>query len=271
MASSVAAMPHESAASWKDPAPASRGFFNILVPTPQPAPSFSATGDASAASAPTPRRRRRQILDRWAAAASAVTAAPAPRRAREAELSKLASATRPVAARAAVFREPSPAPSDASSSCAAPELPPSGPRASSLIQRWREIEAVGPATPRDAPASDSEPGCRVGSIVKRLSGPSSLPEDDLLDDAAGPPPSPRCATVNGLRPPHLLVRTVRGRRAVEELVANMAHRRSRELAALADRLVVSRFAHKGRIQVKNISLPLVVALRIFGSSYWCQS
>ncbi|KAK3125070.1 hypothetical protein QOZ80_7BG0599600 [Eleusine coracana subsp. coracana] len=276
MASSVAAMPHESA-SWRDPSrptPSARGFFNILVPTPnQQQPSFTsssadASSTASATSAPTPRGRRRQILDRWAAAAAAAVtaapAAPAPRRARDAELSALVSATRPIAARAAVFREPSPAPSDASS-CAAPELPPAGPRASSLIQRWREIEAVGPATPRDAPsASDSEgggsPRGRVGCIVKKLSGTSSLPEDELLDDAAGlslsqsAPPSPAPVrggggiVISGPRPPQLVVRTVRGRRAMEELVAAMAHRRRREVAALAERHVVSRFGHKGRIQ-----------------------
>ncbi|XP_062187439.1 uncharacterized protein LOC133890850 [Phragmites australis] len=269
MASSVAAMPHESA-PWRDPSrpTPTRGFFNILIPPPQPSSS-------SAASEPTPRRRR-QILERWAAAAAAVTAsaasAPADqrRRAREAELSALASATRPVAARAAVFREPSPAPSDTSST-AAPELPPAGPRASSLIQHWREIEAVGPATPRTcggdpAAASDSDGGSprgRVGCIVKKLSGASSLPEGEL-DDAAkaelplsqSAPPSPapmsdaaqHSGAINGPRPPQLVVRTVRGRRAMEELVAKMAHRRKREVAALAERHVVSRFAHRGRIQ-----------------------
>ncbi|GJN32370.1 hypothetical protein PR202_gb20875 [Eleusine coracana subsp. coracana] len=36
---------------------------------------------------------------------------------------------------------------------------------------------------------------------------------------------------------------------MEELVAAMAHRRRREVAALAERHVVSRFGHKGRIQV----------------------
>ncbi|KAJ1290973.1 hypothetical protein BS78_02G283300 [Paspalum vaginatum] len=264
-----------------------RGFFNILIPPPQPASSFApsassstshspsnaSTSAAAAASEPTPRRRR-QILERWAAAAAAVTAtaAPAPadqrRRARDAELTALASATRPVAARAAVFREPSPAPSDASSavaSSAPSELPPAGPRASSLIQRWREIEAVGPATPRDpgASASDSDAGSprgRVGCIVKKLSGASSLPEEELDDVAKSgivlsqsAPPSPARARdasqhPDRARPPHLVVRTVRGRRAMEELVAAMAHCRRRELAALADRHAVSRFAHKGRIQ-----------------------
>ncbi|OEL38000.1 hypothetical protein BAE44_0000981, partial [Dichanthelium oligosanthes] len=130
---------------------------------------------------PTPRRRR-QILNRWAAATGAVTASavPAPadqrRRARDAKLSALASTTRPVA----VFREPSPAPSDASSSAYASgvpsELPSTGPRASSLIQRWREIEAIGPTTPRpggDPAVSDSDTGSprgRVGCIVKKISG-----------------------------------------------------------------------------------------------------
>ncbi|KAK8460445.1 hypothetical protein SEVIR_2G331200v4 [Setaria viridis] len=285
MASSVAAMPHETA-QWRDPSrpTPSRGFFNILIPPPQPASSFSSSSpDAasapSAASEPTPRRRH-QILERWAAAAAAVTAsaAPAPadqrRRAREAELSELASATRPVAARAAVFREPSPAPSDASSaaaSAAPTELPPAGPRASSLIQRWREIEAVGPVTPRpgcaDPAASDSDTGSprgRVGCIVKKLSGASSLPEEELDDVAKSElslsqsaPPSPAAArgasqhpsaAINVPRQPHLVVRTVRGRRAMEELVAAMAHRRRREVAALAERHAVSRFAHKGRIQ-----------------------
>ncbi|RLN32826.1 uncharacterized protein C2845_PM03G07430 [Panicum miliaceum] len=297
MASSVAAMPHEPA-QWRDPSrpTPSRGFFNILIPPPQPASSFSSSSpDASAGAAgagasssvsgasagePTPRRRR-QILERWAAAAAAVTAsaAPAPadqrRRAREAELNELASATRPVAARAAVFREPSPAPSDTSSSAAgAPtELPPSGPRASSLIQRWREIEAVGPVTPRlgcggDPAASDSDTGSprgRVGCIVKKLSGASSLPEEELDDVAKSElslsqsaPPSPArmrggasqfpSAAINVPRQPQLVVRTVRGRRAMEELVAAMAHRRRREVAALAERHVVSRFGHKGRIQ-----------------------
>ncbi|TVU08767.1 hypothetical protein EJB05_42179, partial [Eragrostis curvula] len=109
----------------------------------------------------------------------------APRRGREAEVSALASATRPVSSRAAVFREPSPAPSNASSTAAAPELPPDGPRASSLIQRWREIEAVGPATPRDASASGgSSPRGRVGYLVKKLSGASSPPEDELAAEAA---------------------------------------------------------------------------------------
>ncbi|XP_062190190.1 uncharacterized protein LOC133893231 [Phragmites australis] len=271
MASSVAAMPHESA-SWRDPSrpTPTRGFFNILIPQPQPS-SFSADAGAAgavsvAASEPTPRRRR-QILERWAAAAAAVTAsaAPAPadqrRSAREAELSALASATRPVAARAAVFREPSPAPSDASST--APELPPAGPRASSLIQRWREIEAVGPATPRTCdPASDSDGGSprgRVGCIVKKLSGASSLPEDELddaakaelsLSQSAPPSPAPMSdpGTIKGRHPRQLVVRTVRGRRAMEELVSKMAHRRRREVAALAERHAVSRFAHKGRIQ-----------------------
>jgi len=256
---------------------------------------------APASSEPTPRRRR-QILERWAAAAAAVTAsaAPAPadqrRRAREAELSELASATRPVAARAAVFREPSPAPSDTSSSAAgAPtELPPSGPRASSLIQRWREIEAVGPVTPRpgcagDPAASDSDTGSprgRVGCIVKKLSGASSLPEEELDDVAKSElslsqsaPPSPArmrsgasqypSAAINVPcvpRQPQLVVRTVRGRRAMEELVAAMAHRRRREVAALGERHAVSRFAHKGRIQV-NVSCRI---LR-FGSNYKCSS
>ncbi|CAL5083065.1 unnamed protein product [Urochloa decumbens] len=298
MASSVAAMPHETA-QWRDPSrpTPSRGFFNILIPPPHPASSFSSSSpdaaraaaaaggaaSASASSEPTPRRRR-QILERWAAAAAAATAsaAPAPadqrRQAREAELSELASATRPVAARAAVFREPSPAPSDASSTAAfaasasagagAPtELPPAGPRASSLIQRWREIEAVGPVTPRPGgadPASDSDTGSprgRVGVIVKKLSGASSLPEEELddvakselsLSQSAPPSPAhPRGATaaINVPRgQPHLVVRTVRGRRAMEELVAAMAHRRRREVAAVAERHAVSRFAHKGRIQ-----------------------
>ncbi|CAL5086619.1 unnamed protein product [Urochloa decumbens] len=298
MASSVAAMPHETA-QWRDPSrpTPSRGFFNILIPLPQPASSFSSSsspdaaraaaaagGAASASSEPTPRRRR-QILERWAAAAAAATAsaatAPADQRrqAREAELSELASATRPVAARAAVFREPSPAPSDASSTAVAvaasasagtgapTELPPAGPRASSLIQRWREIEAVGPVTPRPGgadPASDSDTGSprgRVGVIVKKLSGASSLPEEELddvakselsLSQSAPPSPAhPRGATaaINVPRgQPHLVVRTVRGRRAMEELVAAMAHRRRREVAAVAERHAVSRFAHKGRIQ-----------------------
>ncbi|KAL5198123.1 hypothetical protein ABZP36_001635 [Zizania latifolia] len=267
--SSVAAMPHDST-TWRDPS-RPRGFLNILVP-PQPHPRFSDDG-AAAAAEPTPRRRR-QILDRWAAAAAAATASAAPepadqrRRAREAELSALASATRPVAARAAVFRVPSPAPSDASSTATAgaSELPPAGPRASSLIQRWREIEAVGPATPRPCdPASDSDgsPRGRVGCIVKKLSGTSSLPDDELdlvnkevaLSQSAPPSPAPMRAAVeppaagiNGPRPTQLVVRTVRGRRAMEELVARMAHRRRRELAALNERHVVSRFSHKGRIQ-----------------------
>jgi protein neuralized len=327
MASSVAAMPHETA-QWRDPSrpTPSRGFFNILIPPPQHASSFSpdATAapppSASAASEPTPRRRH-QILERWAAAAAAVTAsaAPAPadqrRRAREAELNELTSATRPVAARAAVFREPSPAPSDASSTAgagaaafsssssaaaagAAPtELPPAGPRASSLIQRWREIEAVGPVTPRpgcvadpaaSASASDSDTGSprgRVGCIVKKLSGASSLPEEELDDVAAkselslslsqSAPPSPAVArggaaqhpspAINVPRHTHLVVRTVRGRRAMEELVAAMAHRRRREVAALAERHAVSRFAHKGRIQVTF----LPVALCVLDQNYRC--
>jgi protein neuralized len=323
MASSVAAMPHESA-SWRDPSrpTPSRGFFNILIPSPE-----AAAASSSSASEPTPRRRR-QILDRWATAAAAVTASapPAPadqrRRARDAELSELASATRPVAARAAVFREPSPAPSDASSTAApaAPtaaaaaavaaaatpsELPPAGPRASSLIQRWRAIEAVGPATPRPgsaadpatprpgsaadpASASDSDTGSprgRVGCIVKKLSGASSLPEDEL-DDAAkselslsqSAPPSPAptrdasqyppyaSGAINCPRPPQLVVRTVRGRRAMEELVAAIAHRRRREVAALSERHAVSRFAHKGRIQVTSTSRRNV---RFRPSNYAC--
>ncbi|KAL6658015.1 hypothetical protein ACP70R_005795 [Stipagrostis hirtigluma subsp. patula] len=282
MASSLAAMPHESA-PWRDPSrpTPTRGFFNILIHPPQPRQSSSSSfsPDAAAAEDPppaasTPRRRRRQILDRWAAAAAAVTASssPAPadqrRRAREAELSELASATRPVAARAAVFREPSPAPSDASSAANAAELPPSGPRASSLIQRWREIEAVGPATPRpcagdQASDSDGSPRGRVGCIVKKLSGASSLPEEELddaakvelsLSQSAPPSPAPMRDAVNaaaGIRGPRLtqlVVRTVRGRRAMEELVAMMAYRRRREVAALAERHAVSRFGHKGRIQ-----------------------
>ena len=102
---------------------------------------------------------------------------------------------------------------------------------------------------------------RVGCIVKELSGAASLAEEDL-DEAAGDgiplsqsaPTSPAsllAVRVRGARPPKLVVRTVRGRRAMEELVARMAHRRRRELAALADRHVVSRFGHKGRIQVIN--------------------
>ncbi|XP_052163427.1 uncharacterized protein LOC127780548 [Oryza glaberrima] len=301
--SSVAAMPHDST-PWRDPSRASsrqpaRGFFNILVPPPQsPRPRCpdhhhhhhhhdAAGGAATAAAAePTPRRRR-QILDRWAAAAAAASAtasaeAPAPqeqrRRARDAELSALASATRPVTARAAVFREPSPAPSDASSGAGAgcgsgagcgAELPPAAPRASSLIQRWREIEAVGPATPRPCDlASDSDGGSprgRVGCIVKKLSGTSSIPDDELdaankevaMSQSAPPSPAPMragveppttIAGINGSRPTQLVVRTVRGRRAMEELVAMMAHCRRCELAAIADRHVVSRFSHKGRIQ-----------------------
>ncbi|TVU39042.1 hypothetical protein EJB05_12444, partial [Eragrostis curvula] len=98
-------------------------------------------------------------------------------------------------------------------------------------------------------------------------GASSLPEDELdgaarsepnaLSQSAPPSPAPvrgcgggggAASVINGPRPPQLVVRTVRGRRAMEELVAKMAHRRRREVAALADRHVVSRFAHKGRIQ-----------------------
>nr|CAB3457996.1 unnamed protein product [Digitaria exilis] len=300
MASSVAAMPHETA-QWRDPSrpTPSRGFFNILIPATQPAASFSNSSSSSPdagskhcssapASEPTPRRRR-QILERWAAAAAAVTAsaAPAPaeqrRRARDAELSALASATRPVAARAAVFREPSPAPSDASSSVPS-ELPPAGPRASSLIQRWREIEAVGPATPRPGscagdPPSDSDgssPRGRVGCIVKKLSGASSLPEEELDDVAKSEvsfsqsaPPSPMRSgassshhPINGPRPPQLVVRTVRGRRAMEELAAAMAHRRRREVAALAERHAVSRFGHKGRIQMLFHILQSMLRLRL---------
>ncbi|KAM0860187.1 hypothetical protein ACQ4PT_046703 [Festuca glaucescens] len=275
MASSVAAMPRDSA-PWRDPSSRPRGFSNVIIP-PQRKAFSDAAPTSSAPAEPTPRRRR-IILERWAAAAAAVTAAATPppadvrRRAREAELSELASATRPVAARAAVFREPSPAPSDASScatATAGPDLPPSGPRASSLIQRWREIEAVGPATPRAsggdaASESDGSPRGRVGCIVKKLSGAASLPEEDLdaandddlsLSQSAPPSPAPLrhaieslAVRVKGHRPPKLVVRTVRGRRAMEELVARMAHRRRRELAALNDRHVVSRFGHKGRIQ-----------------------
>uniref|UniRef100_A0ACD5ULD6 Uncharacterized protein n=1 Tax=Avena sativa TaxID=4498 RepID=A0ACD5ULD6_AVESA len=270
MASSVAAMPRESA-PWRDPS-RPRPFFNVLIPQQRQSYSDAAAGAtaSSAPAEPTPRRRRK-ILERWAAAATAVTVAatPPPRRAREAELSELASATRPVADRAAVFREPSPAPSDASSTAttAGPDLPPSGPRASSLIQRWREIEAVGPATPRAsgdaASESDGSPRGRVGCIVKKLSGAASLTEEDLdaanddfsLSQSGPPSPAPvRSAVeslalhIKGSRPPKLVVRTMRGRRAVEELVARMAHRRRRELAALAERHVVSRFTHKGRIQ-----------------------
>ncbi|PWZ40614.1 hypothetical protein Zm00014a_042378 [Zea mays] len=298
MASSVAAMPHESASSWRDPSRLTppRGFVTILISSPDAAGAGGSASSPATASEPTPSTRR-QILDRWTAAAAATTvtdsAAPAPadqrRVARDAELSELASAARPVAARAAVFREPSPAPSDASSTAAAAaatapaELPPAGPRASSLIQRWREIEAVGPATPRpadpgvsaaaSASASDSDTGSprgRVGCIVKKLSGASSLPEDELddvarselsLSQSAPPSPAPmrdashypyQCPSVasaiNGPRPPHLVFRTVRGRRAMEELVAAMAHRRRREVAALAESHAVSRFPHKGRIQ-----------------------
>jgi protein neuralized len=288
MASSLAAMPRDSA-PWRDPSSRPRPFFNVLIP-PHHRHPFSTSDDAHTASSapvePTPRRRR-IILERWAAAAAAATASasPPPRRAREAELSELASATRPVAARAAVFREPSPAPSDASSTaCAAapgPDLPPSGPRASSLIQRWREIEAVGPVlTPRAASSSagdaasesDTSPRGRVGCIVKKLSGAASLPEEDLdeaanneedlsLSQSAPPSPAPLrnaidslAVRVKGHHPPKLVVRTVRGRRAMEELVARMAHRRSCELAALAERHVVSRFGHKGRIQVNTTKI-----------------
>jgi protein neuralized len=275
MASSVAAMPRDSA-PWRDPSSRPRPFFNVLIPPHHRHPfSSDPTAASSAPVEPTPRRRR-IILERWAAAAAAATASasPPPRRAREAELSELASATRPVAARAAVFREPSPAPSDASSAAPGPDLPPSGPRASSLIQRWREIEAVGPVlTPRAASAagdaaseSDTSPRGRVGCIVKKLSGAASLPEEDLdeaannedleLSQSAPPSPAPLrtaidslAVRVKGHHPPKLVVRTVRGRRAMEELVARMAHRRTCELAALADRHVVSRFGHKGRIQV----------------------
>uniref|UniRef100_A0A453BFR0 Uncharacterized protein n=1 Tax=Aegilops tauschii subsp. strangulata TaxID=200361 RepID=A0A453BFR0_AEGTS len=142
-----------------------------------------------------------------------------------------------------------------------------GPRASSLIQRWREIEAVGPVTPRASgdvtSESDGSPRGRVGCIVKKLSGAASLPEEDLdaanneLPLSQSAPPSPTqlrnaveslAVHIKGTRLPKLVVRTVRGRRAVEELVARMAHRRRRELAALAERHAVSRFAHKGRIQ-----------------------
>ncbi|CAM0905959.1 unnamed protein product [Alopecurus aequalis] len=258
MASSVAAMPRESA-PWRDPS-RPRGFFNVLIPPQRQ--SFSDAASVAPAE-PTPRRRR-IILERWAAAAAAVTASatPPPRRAREAELSELASATRPVAARAAVFREPSPAPSDASSTATAgPELPPSGPRASSLIQRWREIESVGPFTPRasgDATSeSDGSPRGRVGCIVKKLSGAASLPEEEdmeatnnqlPLSQSAPTSPASLAVRIKNTRPPKLVVLTVRGRRAMEELVARMAHRRRRELAALADRHAVSRFGHKGRIQ-----------------------
>uniref|UniRef100_A0A0D9WZ52 RING-type domain-containing protein n=1 Tax=Leersia perrieri TaxID=77586 RepID=A0A0D9WZ52_9ORYZ len=104
--------------------------------------------------------------------------------------------------------------------------------------------------------------------ILKLSGTSSLPDDDELDAAAvgkevamsqSAPPSPapmRAAAaetsaagiINGAKPTQLVVRTVRGRRAMEELVAMMAHRRRCELAAVADRHVVSLFAHKGRIQ-----------------------
>jgi hypothetical protein len=54
-------------------------------------------------------------------------------------------------------------------------------------------------------------GGRVGTIVKKLSGASSLPEDELLDDAVGlslwqsAPPSPapvRRVTINGPRARH---------------------------------------------------------------------
>uniref|UniRef100_A0A0E0I165 RING-type domain-containing protein n=1 Tax=Oryza nivara TaxID=4536 RepID=A0A0E0I165_ORYNI len=149
------------------------------------------------------------------------------------------------------------------------ELPPAAPRASSLIQRWREIEAVGPATPRPCDlASDSDGGSprgRVGCIVKKLSGTSSIPDDELdaankevaMSQSAPPSPAPmragvepptNIAGINGSRPTQLVVRTVRGRRAMEELVAMMAHCRRCELAAVADRHVVSRFSHKGRIQ-----------------------
>uniref|UniRef100_A0A8R7TG85 Uncharacterized protein n=1 Tax=Triticum urartu TaxID=4572 RepID=A0A8R7TG85_TRIUA len=276
MASSLAAMPHDSA-PWRDPSTSTstsrhRRFFNVNVLIPPPRHSFSDAA-ATAPAEPTPRRKR-IILERWAAAAAAATASEPPppadarRRDREAELSALASATRPVAARAAVFREPSPAPSDASSTTTAgPDLPPSGPRASSLIQRWREIEAVGPVTPRASgdvtSESDGSPRGRVGCIVKKLSGAASLPEEDLeaanneLALSQSAPPSPTqlrnaveslAVHIKGTRPPKLVVRTVRGRRAVEELVARMAHRRRRELAALAERHAVSRFGHKGRIQ-----------------------
>uniref|UniRef100_J3ML34 RING-type domain-containing protein n=2 Tax=Oryza brachyantha TaxID=4533 RepID=J3ML34_ORYBR len=60
--------------------------------------------------------------------------------------------------------------------------------------------------------------------------------------------APSTAGINCPRPTQLVVRTVRGRRAMEELVAMMAHRRRCEVAAVAERHVVSRFAHKGRIQ-----------------------
>ncbi|XP_010238034.1 uncharacterized protein LOC100846253 isoform X2 [Brachypodium distachyon] len=270
MASSVAAMPHESA-QWRDPSrPRGGRFFNVLIPPQRPSFSDAGGGSSSCApSEPTPRRRR-IILERWAAAAAAATAAapPEPADARRRELSELTSATRPVAARAAVFREPSPAPSETSSAAGGPELPPSGPRASSLIQRWREIEAVGPVTPRasgDATSeSDGSPRGRVGCIVKKLSGAASLPEEDLeaansefaLSQSAPASPVPMvrnaaelsAARNMGPKPPKLVIRTVRGRRAMEELVARMAHRRRRELAALAERHTVSRFGHKGRIQ-----------------------
>ena len=73
-----------------------------------------------------------------------------------------------------------------------PDAPPSLP--SSLIQRWREIEAMGPTTPRTCDlASDFDGGSprdRVGCIVKKLSGARRL-------DCAWPPCDGRAGCQDG--------------------------------------------------------------------------
>jgi protein neuralized len=105
----------------------------------------------------------------------------------------------------------------------------------------------------------------VGCIVKKLSRASSLPEEELDDrgQVRALAPVARAAFARAdvrhlavpfghdqrPRQPQLVVKTVRGRRAMEDLVTAMARHLRREVTALAERHVVSRFTYTVRIQV----------------------
>lgn len=161
-----------------------------------------------------------RIVDRWAARQARNMIATIEPQAHKAELSALSTTSQRVSTRAAAFlRETSPSPSslsECSSSAGNVDLGPNV-RTSSLIQMWREMEAE----------AGGGGGGDDGS-ERRLSR-----EHSVGSSSAG-----SCCVVR-----------VRCRREMEDLVDMMRKERMREVFGLAGLHKVSRFSHRGRIQV----------------------
>lgn len=154
----------------------------------------------------------------------------------------------------------------------ADDVQPNG-RASSLIRMWRELEAEAGAglasnhcaeSAADAVASDGS-GWVDGlgdwtsdAMTTASSEPASsfpyFPFNEIDQSRVGDNDN-KAGMLRGAGEGSWVLspRRLRGRGETQSFKARMEHERRRELVVLADRLSVSRFAHRGRLQVASSS------------------